>query len=146
MFSAILLLSTMLGHRPTSQLHLAFRAVVVVIRRRNYNKATTKLFLISTIYFCSIGECFFRILDNVAWLACILYYGCLQLKMKSNTQYVFELYKRRPSRNMAEFLRPAGSSEDVCLAGVPIPCTSSFKYFASTIEQPENVEQMSITE
>ena len=31
------------------------------------------------------------------------------------------------SRKKTEYLRPAGSSEEVCLAGVPIPCTSSFK-------------------
>ena len=30
-------------------------------------------------------------------------------------------------RKKTEYLRPAGSSEEVCLAGVPIPCTSSFK-------------------
>ena len=35
------------------------------------------------------------------------------------------------SRKKTEYLRPAGSSEEVCLAGVPgvpIPCTNSFKY------------------
>ena len=31
-------------------------------------------------------------------------------------------------------MRPAGSSEEVSLAGVPIPCTNSFEYFGSTIE------------
>ena len=40
----------------------------------------------------------------------------------------------RISRKKTEYLRPAGSSEEVCLAGVPIPCTSSFKYLGSTIE------------
>ena len=30
-------------------------------------------------------------------------------------------------RKKTEYLGPAGSSEEVCLAGVPIPCTSSFK-------------------
>ena len=40
----------------------------------------------------------------------------------------------RNSRKKAEYLRPAGSSQEVCLAGVPIPCTSSFKYLGSTIE------------
>ena len=38
------------------------------------------------------------------------------------------------SRKKTEYLRPAGSSEEVCLAGVPIPCTSSFKYLGSTID------------
>ena len=31
-------------------------------------------------------------------------------------------------------MRPAGSSEEVCLAGVPIPSTNTFKYLGSTIE------------
>ena len=31
------------------------------------------------------------------------------------------------SRKETEYLRPAGLSEEVCLAGVPIPCTNSFK-------------------
>ena len=31
-------------------------------------------------------------------------------------------------------MRPAGSSEEVCVAGVPIPSTISFKYLGSTIE------------
>ena len=37
-------------------------------------------------------------------------------------------------RKKTEYLRPAGSSEEVCLAGVSIPCTNSFKYLGSTIE------------
>ena len=40
----------------------------------------------------------------------------------------------RISRKKTEYLRPAGSSEEVCLAGVPIPCINSFKYYGSTIE------------
>ena len=32
----------------------------------------------------------------------------------------------KSSRKKTEYLRPAGSSEEVCLAGVPIPCTNSF--------------------
>ena len=40
----------------------------------------------------------------------------------------------RISRKKTEYLRPAGSSEEVCLAGIPLPCTSSFKYLGSTIE------------
>ena len=40
----------------------------------------------------------------------------------------------RISRKKTEYLRPAGSSEEVCLAGVPIPCTNKFKYLGSTIE------------
>ena len=40
----------------------------------------------------------------------------------------------RISRKKTEYLRPAGSSEEVCLAGVPIPCTNAFKYLVSTIE------------
>ena len=38
------------------------------------------------------------------------------------------------SRKKTEYLRPVGSSEEVCLAGVPIPCTNTFKYLGSTIE------------
>ena len=38
------------------------------------------------------------------------------------------------SRKKTEYLIPAGFSEEVCLAGVPIPCTNSFKYLGSTIE------------
>ena len=38
------------------------------------------------------------------------------------------------SRKKTEYLRPAGSSEEVCLAGVPIPCTYTFKYLGSTTE------------
>ena len=37
----------------------------------------------------------------------------------------------RISRKKTEYLRPAGSSEEVCLAGVPIPCTNSLKYLGS---------------
>ena len=33
----------------------------------------------------------------------------------------------RISTKKTEYLRPAGSSEEVCLAGVPIPCPVSFK-------------------
>ena len=40
----------------------------------------------------------------------------------------------RISRKKTEYLRSAGFSEDVCLEGVPIPCTSSFMYLGSTIE------------
>ena len=40
----------------------------------------------------------------------------------------------RISRKKTEYLRPTGSSEEVCLAGLPIPCTNSFKYLGSTIE------------
>ena len=40
----------------------------------------------------------------------------------------------RISRKKTEYLRPARSSEEVCLAGVPIPCTNTFKYLGSTIE------------
>ena len=40
----------------------------------------------------------------------------------------------RISRKNIENLRPAGSWEEVCLAGLPIPCTNSFKYLGSTIE------------
>ena len=39
----------------------------------------------------------------------------------------------RNSRKKTTYLRPAGSSEEVCLAGVPIPCTSTFKYLGSTL-------------
>ena len=39
----------------------------------------------------------------------------------------------RISRKKTEYLKPAGSSEEVCLDGVPIPCTNSFKYLGSTI-------------
>ena len=35
-------------------------------------------------------------------------------------------------RKKTEYLRPAGSSEEVCLVGVPIPCTNS--YLGSTLE------------
>ena len=38
------------------------------------------------------------------------------------------------SRKKTEYLRPAGSSEEVRVAGVPIPSTISFKYLGSTIE------------
>ena len=38
------------------------------------------------------------------------------------------------SRKKTEYVRPSESCEEVCLAGVPIPCTSSFKYLGSTIE------------
>ena len=37
------------------------------------------------------------------------------------------------SRTKPEYLRPAGSSEEVCLAGIPLPCTNTFKYLGSTI-------------
>ena len=37
------------------------------------------------------------------------------------------------SRKKTEYLIPAGSSEEVCLAGVPILCTNSFKYLGSKI-------------
>ena len=40
----------------------------------------------------------------------------------------------RISRKKTEYLRPAGSSEEVCLAGVPIQCTNTLKYVSSTIE------------
>ena len=40
----------------------------------------------------------------------------------------------RISKKKTEYLRPAGSSEAVCLAGVPIHCTNSFKYLGSRIE------------
>ena len=52
----------------------------------------------------------------------------------------------RICRKNTEYLRPAGSSEEVCLAGVQIPCTNTFKYLGSLqSKQPEGVEQMSIT-
>ena len=47
---------------------------------------------------------------------------------------VLERNEVRISRKKTEYLTQAGSSEEVCLAGVPIPCTSSFKYLGSTIE------------
>ena len=37
-------------------------------------------------------------------------------------------------RMKTEYLKPAGPSEEVCLAGVPIPCTNTFKFLCSTIE------------
>ena len=40
----------------------------------------------------------------------------------------------RIGRKKTEYLRPAGSSEEVCLAGVPILCTNTFKHLGSTIE------------
>ena len=37
---------------------------------------------------------------------------------------VLEGHGLKISRKKTEYLRPAGSSEEVCLAGVPIPCTN----------------------
>ena len=49
-------------------------------------------------------------------------------------RYILEGNGLRISINKTEYLRLAGSSEEVCLAGVPIPCTNTFKYLGSTIE------------
>ena len=59
-----------------------------------------------------------------------------RLKVEEQLDSWRELSTRRKwiIRKKTEYLRPAGSSEECCLAGVPIPCTSSFKYLGSTIE------------
>ena len=57
-----------------------------------------------------------------------------QQQLLDRWREVLEENGLRISRKKTEYLRPAGSSEDVCLAGVPIPCTNSFKYLGSTIE------------
>ena len=57
-----------------------------------------------------------------------------RLEVENNWREVLEGNGLRIGRKKTEYLRPAGSSEEVCLARVPIPCTSSFKYLGSTIE------------
>ena len=57
-----------------------------------------------------------------------------RLEVENNWREVLEGNGLRISRKKTELLRPAGSSEAVCLAGVPIPCTNSFKYLRQTIE------------
>ena len=58
----------------------------------------------------------------------------LRVEQLDSWREVLEGNGRRISRNKTEYLRPAGSSEDVCLAGVHIPCTNTFKYVVSTFK------------